>query len=89
MLYGIGSVHSMRVQVAGCPPSVRSKPESPKTSTSAATSTRTSIVHFPEVPRDPVIVARRIWSATASAISSSPKPIDMHHRPPMPSLEST
>ena len=59
MRYGNGLLHSMRVQVAGCPARVRKRPESPYTSTSAVMSTRTSMVHFPEVPPDPLIVARR------------------------------
>jgi antitoxin ParD1/3/4 len=40
-------------------------------STSATLSTRTSMVHFPDVPPEPLIVARRIWSDVWACAAAS------------------
>ena len=55
---GSGALHWNRRQAAGWPEIVVNKPVSPETSTSAAPSTFTAMVHRP-FPPPPVIVARR------------------------------
>src|SRR5262249_44120201 len=61
---GKGPLHSNRRHWAGWPARFRRYAVSPRTSTSAAPSTTTSIVHFPRSEPPPLMAARRegLWA---------------------------